>query len=139
MSGRTMAGEGDKDRSTRLLGKAALPKIEVPRTAAPAVPQFAMPKSVTGPVAKIDPPPPPEPPKPAAPPARPRRTTDGKFKDRTLGWFAIGDQMAEKKAEADDDHREPAPEPERKAPVMAVALGVAALVAALVLWLVLRG
>src|SRR5262245_30390420 len=108
VSPRTMASNGEKDRSARLLSKEALPKIEVPRSPPPAVPQFAMPKAVSKPVKAPEPvPPPPKLPEPKpAPRAEPRAQTDGRFKDRTLSWFAAGDQLEH---QAGDDREEPEP------------------------------
>jgi hypothetical protein len=161
-----MAKDPEKDRSARLLSKEALPKIDIPRAPPPAVPQFMLPKAASGPVKVPDAPPPPklpeapkpklpapkppEPPKPAEEPppikieGRRRRPSTGKFKDRTLGWFAIGDQMADKAAkEAAEDAAEAAadgapPSVRARGPALAIALGAAAVLTLVVIWLVLR-
>lgn len=81
------------ERAAWLLSKAALPVIEIPVSPNADLRRFRLPSSL--PVSPSRPPPPPR----RRSTEKPADMSDGRFHDRTLSWFAIGEQL---EAEAED-------------------------------------
>ncbi len=134
-----MSEPEDKSRSEHLLSKDALPRIEVPHRDSEPARKFRMPSKVgkdahtgidgdAGPAPRA-------PDKDSRPTGkgsrRRRRSSTGRFRDRTLDWFRTGDALAEEE-EIDGDY-EPHGRP-RTALIAAIVAG-AIVVIGVVVWL----
>jgi len=100
-----MAGKpsNEKERSRALLSADARPKIEIPRASQHERREFKLPEHLTTPVPSAGPRADDEADEAASEAAeagaedrlpRRRRPSTAKFRDRTLGWFKIGDDLA---------------------------------------------
>jgi hypothetical protein len=111
-------------RSSWLLSSDALPHVEIPVSPMRSLPHFRLPSCI-GRSARAVPPPPPGNKRNARP------GTDGnassRFRDRTLAWFNIGEQM-EREAEAEllQATLAAANEPRRSSPLRRAVLFAAA-------------
>lgn len=131
-----MAGKASdrKDRSRALLSDDALPKIEIPRSAAHRRRQFKLPEHLKTPIPMGRR-------APAASkdgadaenqaPKRRRRQSTGRFKERTLGWFQTGEELETREG---IEPSELDPDPKSRTPLLIFVVGTTVVVAAALVW-----
>lgn len=136
-----MSEPDDKSRSEHLLSKDALPRIEVPHRDSEPARKFRMPSKVgkdahtgiedgahvagkapdkettTRPTGKAG--------------RRRRRSSTGRFRDRTLDWFRTGDALAEEE-EIDGDYE---PHGRPRVPLIAALVAGTIVLIGVVVWL----
>lgn len=132
-----MSEPDDKSRSEHLLSKDALPRIEVPHRDSEPARKFRMPSKVGKDAhAGVDDDAPPgeaaKEPRPTGKAGRRRRrSSTGRFRDRTLDWFRTGDALAEEE-EIDGDYE---PHGRPRVPLIAALVAGTIVLIGVVVWL----